>query len=273
VLPPLTIVRDMLVKIICRPGSEYKQQSLQPSSDRAFQAVQGIRVFIFHMVRAAMKQFVRYSKVDGVRRSRRLVLGTGQNYYIHNNYTIRKNPIAFDDRSFTDQWQKEVYEFTRHVCVEENLQTIIDIGCGSGYKLIHQLGNYRTLGIEIEPYYSWLLHRYPKRECMYGDWSPVPFQPDLVISADVIEHLAHPDQLLAYVASLTPRYVVLSTPERDSLKVGTKNGPPVELRARARVEFCGVRSLRPRVLSYRGAVRRGLPNRFLHAETLKALVV
>src|SRR3546814_1152549 len=43
---------------------------------------------------------------------------------------------------------------------------------------------------------------------------------DLVVCADVIEHLSHPEVLLAYLeARVTPAgYILLSTPERDALR-------------------------------------------------------
>ena len=49
---------------------------------------------------------------------------------------------------------------------------------------------------------------------------------DLVIVADVIEHVDHPNELLAYIGKLQPSYIILSTPDRNLIRNGTYNGPP-----------------------------------------------
>src|SRR5215831_1019668 len=51
---------------------------------------------------------------------------------------------------------------------------------------------------------------------------------DLVICADVIEHLPEPDGLLRYLQSIAPCWIVLSTPDRDVVgaRYGTMEGPP-----------------------------------------------
>jgi len=59
--------------------------------------------------------------------------------------------------------------------------------------------------------------------------TPAPFCPDLVICADVIEHLPDPNQLLAFVKLLSPCNIIFSTPDRNLLRVGIHNGPPRDL--------------------------------------------
>jgi hypothetical protein len=50
---------------------------------------------------------------------------------------------------------------------------------------------------------------------------------DLVIASDVIEHVPDPDALLQYILCIAPRSVILSTPDRNLLRLGTHNGPPL----------------------------------------------
>ena len=47
---------------------------------------------------------------------------------------------------------------------KNNLYTIIDIGCGSGFKLIDILGKYDTIGIETEPCFTFLKEKYPEHQ-------------------------------------------------------------------------------------------------------------
>lgn len=101
---------------------------------------------------------------------------------------------------------------------DNQFKSVLDIGCGSAYKLLKYLGQYDTLGIEVSPMYEWLLEKYPDRRWMKSDFNtPEKFSADLVICADVIEHLEDPDELLAFINRIHCKNVILSTPSRDLL--------------------------------------------------------
>lgn len=154
-------------------------------------------------------------------------VGIPEEYFIHSGYRSRMDSVFYDDTPCRDEWQDEVYQFAKEVADREGLQAICDIGCGSGFKLVKYFANKRTLGLDLEPTVSTLNRRYPKRTWSRCDFSAVPqFVPDLVICADVIEHLLDPDKLLGFVQALAPRFAVLSTPDRNLLRQGTHNGPP-----------------------------------------------
>lgn len=153
-------------------------------------------------------------------------IGKPENYYIHDGYVCRLDNAHFDDTSFKDEWQRPVYEYAARMMEIHGLTTVTDVGCGSGYKLAHILGQFDTLGIDLDPSYSFVKQQYPDRKWAMADWNTTPPTADMVISADVIEHLVDPNLLLKYIADMQPRLVVLSTPERDSLGLGTEDGPP-----------------------------------------------
>jgi SAM-dependent methyltransferase len=154
-------------------------------------------------------------------------IGSPDDYFIHSGYQSRLDNTFFDDSSFEDEWQREVYQFAREIADREQLNSVFDIGCGSGFKLMKYFADRSTVGLDLEPTVRKLKERYPDRMWMACDFSTVPRgSPDLVICSDVIEHLVDPNPLLAFIQSLAPRYVIFSTPERNLLRVGSHDGPP-----------------------------------------------
>jgi hypothetical protein len=129
----------------------------------------------------------------------------------------------------TDEAQLEVYEFAREICDKESLSTIVDIGCGSAFKLLKFFGDRKTVGVDVQQTCEWLRRKYPSRTWLEPDslGGLNGHSTDLVIAADVIEHLEDPDRLLTTIEQLNPRWAVLSTPDRNLLRLGTHNGPPI----------------------------------------------
>lgn len=153
--------------------------------------------------------------------------GPMENYFIHAGYRSRANPCVFDDTVNYDDWQFEVYRFARELADEKGFRTVCDIGCGSGYKLMKFFRERETLGLDIPDTCKFLKSRYPGRKWLSCDFSnPPQLSVDLLIAADLIEHLPNPDLLLDFIERIAPRYIILSTPDRDLLGIGTHDGPP-----------------------------------------------
>lgn len=110
---------------------------------------------------------------------------------------------------------------------KNNFRKIIDVGCGSGYKLVQILKEFDTTGIEVAPTYTWLIKKYPEKKWLQFDkTNPSELHCDAAICSDVIEHVEDPDQLLKFLASINFQKLIISTPERD-LVAGKKDfGPP-----------------------------------------------
>lgn len=145
-------------------------------------------------------------------------------YFIKDNYTPRLENKYFDDTSNTDGWQREVYQFAKDIAVKNKFNKIVDIGTGSGFKLLKHFSDMETLGVDLPPTIKWLKENYPERS-----WSDqfVPIQGyDLIIASDVIEHIPDPDSLLDLIEQSQPKMIVFSTPDRDLLPVDYHNGPP-----------------------------------------------
>lgn len=134
---------------------------------------------------------------------------------------------GFDATGSTDQWQKEVYELAAAVAGENNYRSVIDVGCGSAYKLIHYLGGYDVIGIENDYTFQWLKKKYPGRKWMsFEKTDPVLLSADLLICSDVIEHFKNPDDLLRFIGAIQSKKIMISTPERDRQAGKNDYGPP-----------------------------------------------
>lgn len=137
-------------------------------------------------------------------------------YNIMPGYRHRKTPIYFDDTATADSWQKEVYQYASQVMLDKKLSSVYDIGCGSAFKLITYLGQFETIGCDVPETVKFLREKYPDRR-----WETANFEdrhptfPDLVVCSDVIEHVADPDELIAFIKNKRPKYVILSTPDRE----------------------------------------------------------
>jgi SAM-dependent methyltransferase len=146
-----------------------------------------------------------------------------ENYCIMSDYIIRENPYHFDDRVCTDQAQDEVYEFAKKLLNEKQLNDVVDIGCGSGFKLIKYFSENNTVGIETEPCLSQLKEQYPSRNWINSgvpeeSFSSFTKTTDMIICSDVIEHIKNPDELLNYINSFDYKYAIISTPDRRFLR-------------------------------------------------------
>jgi hypothetical protein len=159
------------------------------------------------------------------------------------DYQININPGHHVDIDYKDEGQKEVYMFAKQFMEENALNNVIDVGCGSAYKLINMLGKFNTIGIETEPCFSYLNKTYPFSKWLLSGEKEKSFlyydelyNSELVICSDVIEHIINPDILLDYLISLNAKYYIISTPCRQILCNHPKfyttynkswNGPPI----------------------------------------------
>jgi glycosyltransferase involved in cell wall biosynthesis/SAM-dependent methyltransferase len=140
----------------------------------------------------------------------------GSRYCIARGYRHRTTETYFDDTNLRDDWQKEVYEYAADHLKPLDVKTVYDVGCGSGFKLVKHFDDCRTIGFDLEPTVSVLRSRYPGRDWRVCDFrSDGLTKADLVICADVIEHVLDPEPLMHFIGRLAARYIVFSTPDRD----------------------------------------------------------
>lgn len=147
-------------------------------------------------------------------------------YNICRGYLHRKKVIPFSDEGNADEYQKEVYAFARSFYDEKEMNGVLDVGCGSAFKLLANFQNAPKAGAELNT--DWLKQQYPNETWFaFSDptWKKFPAQ--LIICADVIEHVSNPD---AFIAELLghkhAQYFVFSTPDRNLDTSPWKFGPP-----------------------------------------------
>ncbi len=145
------------------------------------------------------------------------------NFNIIDGYKINENVGHHIDNSYTDEGQNEVYQYAKEYAIQNNYKKIIDVGCGSGFKLIKFFDNFETIGYEVEPAISFLREKYPNKQWVNSGEPEVSFnydgnfECDMVICSDVIEHIKNPDTLLDFLKTFKTKSIIISTPCREVL--------------------------------------------------------
>lgn len=149
------------------------------------------------------------------------------NYCINPKYQVRHHYNHFDDRTMTDEFQDDVYLFAVAKFYDRGFKTVLDIGCGSGFKLMKYFNEYETTGTELEINVNFLKEKYPDKNWIVSDFSEtLKDSYDLIICSDVIEHLLDPDMLINYIKRTNFKYLIISTPDRGLDSEMAQYGPP-----------------------------------------------
>jgi SAM-dependent methyltransferase len=156
-------------------------------------------------------------------------------YFLPPTYVSRPNPDYFVDEDLNAVWQPDVYPETAVVARRVGASTVVDVGCGTAAKLVALHPEFEIVGIDYGPNIEFCRAHYD-----VGTWIDVDldqadslgytgFEAAVVVCADVIEHLLHPDRLLTLLRTALDggaRALLLSTPERDLYNEPGHLGPP-----------------------------------------------
>ena len=154
-------------------------------------------------------------------------LFTPARFGIKGGYRHRKEEIFWDDTSYKDEYQKEVYELARVYLDRYGYREVLDIGCGSGFKLLQYFSHCHTIGMEVGSTFEFLRQQYPGRTWISAAHpEQLPSRTDLIICSDVIEHVTNPDALLQLIDKIDFEFLFLSTPERNMVRGWYDYGPP-----------------------------------------------
>lgn len=149
-----------------------------------------------------------------------------EQFGIRAGYRHRPENAFYDDTAQKDQHQREVYEAAAAASKEIGAKKVFDIGCGSGFKLMKFFPDTETVGFDLEPTLSFLRQTYPERQWASADFERDTDQADIVICADVVEHIPNPDLLMQYLSRITRGKLVISTPDRYRVYGWDHSGPP-----------------------------------------------
>lgn len=165
-------------------------------------------------------------------------MSTAENFFLPDGYVSRPKPDYFDDAGNLASavvHQPDVYAFADWLLRVSNRRTALDIGCGSGRKLL-ALAAARRIGLDYEanirtcrahsPGETWI-----ELDLEHGDLPHIPdLEPEktVVVCSDVIEHLVDPAKLLALLVRLYDMgaIVLVSTPARTRARGEAHMGPP-----------------------------------------------
>lgn len=148
-------------------------------------------------------------------------------YHIKAGYRHRLDNDYFDAPSGGDAWQREVYEAAAKEARETSAQVVYDIGCGSGRKLMQHFSHLRTVGFDVAETVRKLDQAFPDRTWRESSFADTVDEPaDIVICADVVEHVPNPNQLMDFLARMKFSRLYLSTPERTLVYGFDQSGPP-----------------------------------------------
>jgi SAM-dependent methyltransferase len=151
-------------------------------------------------------------------------------YFKPSTYVCQPEPYPHDDRTYKGEWQRQVYLQAKRIALLNGFSTVTDFGCGSGFKLVRLFKAFRTIGVEIDPAFSFLVKKYPDRAWREGSaYDTSCFESQLTICADVLEHLEAPHELLETMRDTPCEIFVFSTPALEILAARGQSpmqGPP-----------------------------------------------
>lgn len=156
-------------------------------------------------------------------------------HYLPEGYTPRAEHSHFLDVPTGIVYQPHVYELAVFLARRVGAKRIIDIGCGSGAKLLCIRNEFEILGVDCAatiPLFRQTLSSARWIECDLDQSDPtIPeelLRDAVVICADVIEHLRNPERLARYLADVSEvaPFVLVSTPDRDRVRGWLDCGPP-----------------------------------------------
>lgn len=161
-----------------------------------------------------------------------------ENYFIKEGYVCNEvktyNQNEIDDNYWTEDrinasliFQYHVYEYAAKMFEEKGLKSVVDVGSGPGIKTVNF---FKNIADKVT-----LIDQPTTGNKIFKDQSNVQFfglnlekvsaekveeigKHDMVICADVIEHLENPTVLLDFMKSIANKdtIIIISTPERNN---------------------------------------------------------
>lgn len=157
-------------------------------------------------------------------------------YRLPAKYRRNVRPVPFDDHAPIVgqcagwEWQPDVYPYAADYARTMGATAILDVGCGAGRKLAPLADEFAITGLDRPEIIDQIIDP--------GSWQHVDLEdpdvtividaPAVVVCSDVIEHLVHPEHVMAAIlTALDDSVLILSTPDRSRSKWTRRHGPPL----------------------------------------------
>lgn len=156
-------------------------------------------------------------------------------YFLPDSYRSRLEPKYFVDDGLDAVWQPDVYPEAAAIARRLGATRIVDVGCGTGAKLVALHPEFAVVGLDYGSNLAACRERHDVGEWIDADLDRADtlgvdsFEDSLIVCADVIEHLIHPERLLRLLRGALDagaRALLLSTPERELNDGSRPLGPP-----------------------------------------------
>lgn len=158
-------------------------------------------------------------------------------YFLKRGYVERQQPAAYDPATVPDDManQPDVYVSAAKLARSYGCTHIIDLGVGKGDQIPLYLSEFQVIGVDMPERVErgraaldidWIAWDFDQPEILR--FPPELLRQSIIICADVIEHLVHPEYLLATLRELLEYApaAVISTPDRDRARGYADFGPP-----------------------------------------------
>ena len=150
-----------------------------------------------------------------------------------------KNMMTIDDDKQKEYWEENhghrmydhpVVEFFARQRIEQvagkwldlsTIKTALDVGCGDGFSTYYM--NQHVEEVHAIDRSNRMLNRHPLRDtgrCVQGDVRELPFEDntfDLVYGWEILHHISNPHVVLAEMARVTRKYVLIAEPNRYNI--------------------------------------------------------
>lgn len=157
-------------------------------------------------------------------------------YCVKPGYHIRQaNAPYVDEQPTGTVYQPDVYDLAIFLAKKGGFKYIVDIGAGSGEKLVKTQPGIKIIAIDYDPNIKALRKNLSNAEVInynlekgIPEISPEILKDAVVLSSDVIEHIVEPHQYLkglSKISKIAP-YVLVSTPDRTRARGPENFGPP-----------------------------------------------
>lgn len=155
-------------------------------------------------------------------------------YGIDNRYTSRMIPLEMNHQDNSGViYQPDVYPMVRFLQHVVGAIRIVDLGCGSGEKLVEISDDVECVGVDTEKAIEICRSRHGDRVvwgvcnlCDGDDIGGLPLTGAVVSCVDVIEHLPDPLPLLESLLESDFVAALITTPDREKVYPGVNLGPP-----------------------------------------------